>query len=231
MSLGSIIRDSRKAKGLTQGEVAEKLGVSVQAVSQWERDATVPGAMNLIELKEFLGFSLDTPITARDMLMYLPDPIISTASGRRQPVVAPLVNWNQPPEKWGELNTFESWGTEDEVEDPRDYLSIHWKPVGDVWALEYKGFTMRPAFETGDIVIIDTGRAPEKGDFVVAKIDKHSAATLAVYVPMGLDKRRAPIFELRFLNDKERKPERVDGENTGYVIGVVREQRRFYRTS
>lgn len=228
MSLGKIIRDSRKAKGITQGDVAEKLGVSVQAVSQWERDATVPGSMNLIELSKILEFDFDAPITPRDMLSYLPDPDFSHFPTNRQPVVAPLVDWSKDPEKWGSFEEERLWSHDDA---PKDYLSIHWRPIGDVWALECVGFAMEPTFRRGDIVIIDTGRAPEKGDFVVAKIDKHFESFLAVYHPTGMDARRSPTFELRFLHESERKTVKINSENSGYVVGVVREHRRFYRMS
>ena len=35
--MGELIRDSRKEKGLTQKDVAEKLGITDRAVSKWER--------------------------------------------------------------------------------------------------------------------------------------------------------------------------------------------------
>ncbi len=41
-SIGSFIAVLRKARGLTQRELADKLGVSDKAVSRWERDETAP---------------------------------------------------------------------------------------------------------------------------------------------------------------------------------------------
>ena len=35
--MGVLIRDSRKEKGLTQKDIAEKLGITDRAVSKWER--------------------------------------------------------------------------------------------------------------------------------------------------------------------------------------------------
>ena len=42
MSLGSNISDARKRSGLSQEEVAAKLGVSRQTISKWELDETIP---------------------------------------------------------------------------------------------------------------------------------------------------------------------------------------------
>lgn len=42
MTLGNSLSGARKKSGLSQEEVAEKLGVSRQTVSKWEQDETVP---------------------------------------------------------------------------------------------------------------------------------------------------------------------------------------------
>ncbi|MDY3860447.1 MAG: helix-turn-helix transcriptional regulator [Candidatus Limivicinus sp.] len=42
MNLGSNLFHARKKRGLSQEEVAEKLGVSRQTISKWEADETVP---------------------------------------------------------------------------------------------------------------------------------------------------------------------------------------------
>ena len=41
-SLGNSLYNARKSRGLTQEEVAEKLGVSRQTISKWELDETLP---------------------------------------------------------------------------------------------------------------------------------------------------------------------------------------------
>ena len=46
MSIGSNISGLRKAKKLTQEKLAEKLGVTFQAVSSWERDEYLPETAN-----------------------------------------------------------------------------------------------------------------------------------------------------------------------------------------
>ena len=42
MNLGTNLYNARKKSGLSQEEVAEKLGVSRQTISKWETDETLP---------------------------------------------------------------------------------------------------------------------------------------------------------------------------------------------
>jgi transcriptional regulator with XRE-family HTH domain len=49
------IKDLRKKKGLTQCEIAAKVGVSLGAYLMWERNVGKPNEENLKKLKEVLG--------------------------------------------------------------------------------------------------------------------------------------------------------------------------------
>ena len=49
----------RKAKGLTQSELGERLGVSFQAVSKWERGETLPDITLLPDLAKILETTVD----------------------------------------------------------------------------------------------------------------------------------------------------------------------------
>ena len=49
----------RKAKGLTQNELGERVGVSFQAVSKWERGETLPDITVLPDLARVLETSID----------------------------------------------------------------------------------------------------------------------------------------------------------------------------
>lgn len=59
MTSGEKIAKARKEKNLTQAALAERLGVSFQAVSAWERDEYLPDSKKLIALNEQLDISLD----------------------------------------------------------------------------------------------------------------------------------------------------------------------------
>ena len=59
MSLGNHLFHARKKKGLSQEEVAEKLGISRQTVSKWETDETLPDICQSKRLAVLYGLSLD----------------------------------------------------------------------------------------------------------------------------------------------------------------------------
>ena len=60
MTLGQNLQAARKAKGLSQETLAEKIGVSRQALGKWEKDIALPGLDNLQAAAQVLGVSVDT---------------------------------------------------------------------------------------------------------------------------------------------------------------------------
>jgi transcriptional regulator with XRE-family HTH domain len=58
-SIGEKLYTHRKNAELSQEELAEKIGVSRQAVSKWERDESSPDTNNLIALAKLYNISLD----------------------------------------------------------------------------------------------------------------------------------------------------------------------------
>ena len=59
MSLGSNLSQARKKSGLSQEEVAEKLGVSRQTISKWELDETLPDIRQSKKLSTLYHLTLD----------------------------------------------------------------------------------------------------------------------------------------------------------------------------
>lgn len=57
---GKLLCDLRKAKGMTQKQVAEKLGVLPKTVSKWETGHGFPDTSLLAGVSEILGVSIDT---------------------------------------------------------------------------------------------------------------------------------------------------------------------------
>ena len=65
ISLGKRIGMLRRQKGLKQEDMAERLGVSPQAVSKWENDQTCPDISLLPRLAELLGVSVDELLSGK----------------------------------------------------------------------------------------------------------------------------------------------------------------------
>ena len=57
--LGARIAARRRERGLTQGQVAARMGVSPQAVSKWERGLACPDLVFLDDLAALLDIGLE----------------------------------------------------------------------------------------------------------------------------------------------------------------------------
>lgn len=67
MNLGNSLFQARKKCGLSQEDVAEKLGVSRQTVSKWETDETVPDIRQSKKLAVLYHVSLDELIDIKEI--------------------------------------------------------------------------------------------------------------------------------------------------------------------
>lgn len=59
MSLGERIAQLRKERNLSQGQLAQALDISRQAVSKWENDQSSPDTLKLIQLAEVLDTEVE----------------------------------------------------------------------------------------------------------------------------------------------------------------------------
>lgn len=64
MSLGSSLYQARKKSGLSQENVAEKLGVSRQTISKWETDETLP------DIRQSKGLAMLYHTTLDELIEY-----------------------------------------------------------------------------------------------------------------------------------------------------------------
>lgn len=63
-TFGTIVAELRKAKGMTQADLAQKMGITDKAVSKWERDLSYPDIASIPRLAEILGVSVDELMSA-----------------------------------------------------------------------------------------------------------------------------------------------------------------------
>lgn len=60
MSFGENLQKLRKAKNISQENLAEELQVSRQTIGKWENGSTYPEAEYLIQISDFFSVSIDT---------------------------------------------------------------------------------------------------------------------------------------------------------------------------
>lgn len=96
MNLGERLYQLRRERNLSQGEVADALGVSRQSVSKWENNTSAPELDKLVKLGELFGLTLDELVKgevspAPAGRLDRPRPASGPAGGRRIAAIALLV--------------------------------------------------------------------------------------------------------------------------------------------
>ena len=84
IQLGIKLADLRKRNGYSQEALSEKMGVSRQAVSKWERGESTPDTDTLIELARLYSVSLDTLVGNENA-----EEKTKTATGKKEKVKKP----------------------------------------------------------------------------------------------------------------------------------------------
>ena len=87
-TIGEKINTLRKQRNMTQDELAEKMGVSSQAVSKWEKDLSIPDLPVLLELSDFFHISLD------DLVKEKEDSVQLVPEGQRKDINEMLLRVN-----------------------------------------------------------------------------------------------------------------------------------------
>lgn len=168
--LGVRIKDARKKAGLTQEQLATKMGVKRPTITQWETGATTPHARKLEELAKALGLP---------RLELFGGPLApNTRQGPEIARYVPEISWVQA-------------GAWTEVVDVQVDLQevVHWPcpvPCSDrTFCLRVEGDSMAPAFPRGTLIYVDPEIPPLSGRKVVAMCDGYEKATFKQYFEEG----------------------------------------------
>ena len=65
-TIGQTIADQRKAQGMTQKDLADKMNVTDKAVSKWERDLSIPDIASIPKLAGILQISVEELLTSTE---------------------------------------------------------------------------------------------------------------------------------------------------------------------
>ena len=95
-STGARLARLRRAQNITQEELAERLGVSRQAVSKWESDLTYPETDKLLALSRLYGCTVDYLLTGEAA------PAAETSARPEETFLTESPNlWARMEKKWG----------------------------------------------------------------------------------------------------------------------------------
>ena len=70
MNMADRIQYLRKSKGISQEELADKVGVSRQAVSKWESEQSTPDLEKIIIMSDFFGVTTDYILKGIDFIYH-----------------------------------------------------------------------------------------------------------------------------------------------------------------
>ena len=211
-TLGTRLKELRKQRKLTQGQLGKAVGVSDVTIGYWERDFNVPGGKSLTNLARYLGVSEGFLLYGRE-----DESNISAAPVAAQQV--PIISYVQAG----------AWSPECDarnLEGTVDYILTSELHSHSTFALKVKGKSMEPEFVEGDVIIVDPELHPGPGDYVVAK-NGGDEATFKKYRARGISEYGEEIFELVPLNDDYAI--RNSAQEKIHIIGVVVEHRRMMR--
>lgn len=146
------LKNLRKRKYLTQGEVAKQLNITSSAYSNYEQGTRVPDILTLKKLSIIFGVSLD---------VLLGDKPLSETKGIRIPVLG-VIPAGTPIEAIEDVLGYEE-------------ISEDLARRGEYFALKVEGDSMLPTIKNGDIVIIKQQSDADSGQICVVMINGYDA--------------------------------------------------------
>ncbi len=208
-----------KQKGLKQVDIINATEASKGTVSKWISGVNVPSSEHLNKLVKLLGTNTDYLLLGKGNPNDQHITVSSVANVEKLPVrkirQVPVLNWVQAGSFTGiGDNTYDEF--EPVFEDDYGSKNIYW--------LKICGDSMKPAFNAGDLILIDADRTATAGNFVIAKVCDDEEATFKKFKPCGFDDNGKEYFQLIALNDFYPP---IDSRYKPFeVIGVVVEHKR-----
>lgn len=198
-TVGSRIVEARKAKEMTQLDLAKLLGISRAAVGQWEIDATSPSIAKLEEVAMILGVE-------PQWLAYNVKPgevrVVYRNPERDNIIWVNELKFGDAPD---DLPVGDKWGI------PSEYLTRELNtPLDNVALCTVNSHAVEPEFEYGDKVIIDQNDVkPSPGGtflywdgigFAYARMQAIPGATAKVRISQkGADTFEMPLDEVKII--------------------------------
>ena len=175
--LGNVIKEARKARKITQGQIAAEFGITRNAVTIWETSDSGPQRDRLPRLADFLG--IDLAAAMRGEMVFLDGLAVEQPKPQPNVRLAPQAEKVELPKFKGPrdvpvLGTGVG-GDEGDFRFNGQTIDYAPRPPGiegkkDVFVVYIVGDSMAPRFEDGDPAYIDPNRRPKARDYVVVEL-------------------------------------------------------------
>ena len=90
MEIGQVLRTARVKSGFTQEQVAEKLMISRQTVSNWENEKSLPDVVSVMKMSDLYQISLDELLKGDKKMLEKIEKDIATVKSNRKMI---MVGW------------------------------------------------------------------------------------------------------------------------------------------
>lgn len=208
-STGERIRNRRKALALTQLALAKEIGVSHVAVSQWEKEETVPRGENLLRLAALLQCTPAWIIDGEGELF-------TTAVNSSRIATVPLLSLQQAA----------GWLEESRIalqQQATHFLYCDTPLSETALAVTLEDNAMEPHYRAGDQLIFDPSRPARPGEVVLAIAGGEAVVRIYRLLSTRDDD---TLFALRALNTDF--PALRSDEQRLQLVGSLTEQRRHF---
>ena len=172
MSFSELLKQCRKKQGVSQAELASRLGVTQQAVGKWESGKSSPDPSTVARIAELLN-------TTADYLRGLYRPVSNVSApeerffGSYTESLIPVIGTVKA--GYGALAFEEDYGQEyARVKDPANYFY-----------LVVRGDSMEPRIQDGDLALVHKQDTLENGDLGVLIYGDEGEGTLKRYIQRG----------------------------------------------
>ena len=92
MEIGKKLKNARVQSGMTQENVAEKINVSRQTISNWENEKSYPDIISVIELSNLYSISLDVLLKGDEKMMEHLEESTNVVKSNQKMIWAIIVN-------------------------------------------------------------------------------------------------------------------------------------------
>ena len=92
MEIGKKLKNARVQSGMTQENVAEKINVSRQTISNWENEKSYPDIISVIELSNLYSISLDVLLKGDEKMIEHLEESTNVVKSNKKMIWAIIVN-------------------------------------------------------------------------------------------------------------------------------------------